>query len=153
MNYSERFATAKKVSREVSDDKRKVLASALYIRQVNPAQSADKALRQAQPVPVFTNDGGDIWFEMSAVRWSKDNSRYTFSTWEREKELLKIYVGKAQEGVKPELVFERRGNVGHEVVSVLEPQFTPDGKTLIAVLDDNGFRQPFRIEKIRRSPS
>lgn len=139
MNYSERFATAKKVSREVSDDKRKVPASALYIRRV-----ADASARQ--PVPVFTNDGGDVWFEMSPVSWAKDGSRYTFSTWEREKDLLRIYVGKAEEGVKPQMVLERRGNVGHEVVNVLAPRFTPDSKQLIAVLDEHGYRQPYIID-------
>lgn len=138
MNYSERFATAKKVPREVSDDKRKIPATALYIRRVT-----DTSVRQ--PQPVFTNNGGDVWFEMSKVSWAKDGSRYTFSTWEREKNLLRIYVGKAEEGVKPALVFERRGNVGHEVVNVLEPKFTPDGKQLIAVLDEQGYRQPFII--------
>ncbi|MBC3876617.1 prolyl oligopeptidase family serine peptidase [Undibacterium sp. FT79W] len=138
MNYNERFATAKKVPREVSDDKRKIPATALYIRRV-----ADTSVRQ--PQPVFTNNGGDVWFEMSKVNWAKDGSRYTFSTWEREKNLLRIYVGKAEEGVKPALVFERRGNVGHEVVNVLEPKFTPDGKQLIAVLDEQGYRQPYII--------
>ncbi|MFZ6658900.1 prolyl oligopeptidase family serine peptidase [Undibacterium sp. TJN19] len=139
MNYSERFATAKKVSREVSDDKRKVLATALYIRRV-----ADASTRQ--PQPVFTNDGGDVWFEMSPVSWAKDGSRYTFSTWEREKELLRIYVGKAEEGVKPQMVLERRGNVGHEIVNVIAPQFTPDSQQLIAVLDEQGYRQPYVID-------
>lgn len=139
MNYSERFATAKKVSREVSDDKRKVPSSALYIRRV-----ADASARQ--PVPVFTNDGGDVWFEMSPVSWAKDGSRYTFSTWEREKDLLRIYVGKAEEGVKPQMVLERRGNVGHEVVNVLAPRFTPDSQQLIAVLDEHGYRQPYIID-------
>jgi hypothetical protein len=78
MNYNERFATAKKVPREVSDDKRKIPATALYIRRVT-----DTSVRQ--PQPVFTNNGGDVWFEMSKVNWAKDGSRYTFSTWEREK--------------------------------------------------------------------
>ncbi|MFZ6760516.1 prolyl oligopeptidase family serine peptidase [Undibacterium sp. Ji50W] len=139
MNYSERFATAKKVPREVSDDKRKILATALYIRRVGDASAR-------QPQPVFTNDGGDVWFEMSAVNWAKDGSRYTFSTWEREKDLLRIYVGKAEEGVKPQMVLERRGNVGHEVVNVLAPRFTPDSKQLIAVLDEQGYRQPYVID-------
>lgn len=138
MSYSERFATAKKVGREVSDDKRNVPATAIYIRRVS-----EESMRQ--PSPVFTNEGGDVWFEMSRVSFSKDSKQYTFSTWEREKELLRIYVGQTAEGTKPKLVFERRGNVGHEVVDVVAPQFTPDGKQLIAVLDDHGFRQPYRI--------
>jgi len=139
MNYSERFATAKKVNREVSDDKRKIPATALYIRRVGDASAR-------QPQPVFTNDGGDVWFEMSPVSWAKDGSRYTFSTWEREKDLLRIYVGKAEEGAKPQMALERRGNVGHEVVNVLAPRFTPDSKQLIAVLDEQGYRQPYVID-------
>lgn len=139
MNYNDRFATAKKVNREVSDDKRNVPASALYIRKVS-----DESMRQ--PSPVFTNDGGDVWFEMSRVAFSKDGSQYTFSTWEREKELLRIYHGNTADNTKPKVVFERRGNVGHEVVDVVSPQFTPDGKQLIAVLDELGFRQPYIID-------
>ncbi len=138
MNYKERFASAKKVDREVSDDKRKIPAMALYIRKVAEANAR-------QPEPVFSHDGGDVWFEMSAVSWAKDGSRYTFSTWEREKDLLRIYVGKAEEGVKPRLVFERKGNVGHEVVDVIKPQFTPDSQQLIAILDEAGYRQPYLI--------
>lgn len=140
MNYNGRWATAKKVPREVSDDKRKEPALALYIRKVGTQGN------EAQPEPVFTAPGGDVWFEVSELSWSKDGSRYAFATWERERDVLRIYAGKAEEGVKPELVLERRGNVGHEVVSSLAPKFTPDGKTLVAVLDEGGFRQPYVID-------
>ncbi|MFZ6849540.1 S9 family peptidase [Undibacterium sp. RuRC25W] len=138
MDYNGRFATAKKVDREVADDKRKVLPTALYIRRVSDTNTR-------QPQPVFTNDGGDVWFEMSDISWAKDGSRYTFSTWEREKNLLRVYVGKADESAKPTMVLERRGNVGHEVVSVISPRFTPDSKQLIAILDEQGYRQPYVI--------
>nr|WP_316639916.1 prolyl oligopeptidase family serine peptidase [uncultured Roseateles sp.] len=143
MNYGERFATAKKVDREVSDDKRTELALALFIRKAGPASSA-------QPEPVFTHPGGDVWFEMSKLAWAKDGSRYTFATWEREKNRLRIYVGLADESARPELVLERKGEdkTGHEVVNVVEPRFTPDGKTLLAVLDDEGYRQPYVIDTV-----
>ena len=168
MNYSERWATAKKVSREVSDDKRTEKPLALYIRQVPTGAEAPRK----QPAPVFTNAGGDVWFEMSDVAWARDGSRYAFTTWEREKELLRVYIGTtcprpagtpaapeggaaglgsgpaacADETAKPEMVLERRGEVGHEVVNVLEPRFTPDGKSLVLTLDEAGWRQPFAID-------
>ena len=158
MNYSERFATAKKVSREVSDDKRTEKPLALYIRRVPAAGDAPVK----QPAPVFTNAGGDVWFEMSDVAWARDGSRYAFTTWERDKELLRVYIGStsgagsecvgtgpgACDGAtaKPEMVLERRGEVGHEVVNVLNPRFTPDGKTLVLSLDEAGWRQPFAID-------
>ncbi|WP_235533581.1 MULTISPECIES: prolyl oligopeptidase family serine peptidase [unclassified Roseateles] len=142
MNYSERWATAKKVNREVSDDKRTLQAMALYIRQV-PAGAEPP---RKQPAPVFTQAGGDVWFEISDVVWAKDGSRYAFTTWEREKELLRVYLGTADENAKPELVLERRGDVGHEVVSVLKPRFTPDARTLVLTLDEAGWRQPYAID-------
>ncbi|HEY1091071.1 MAG TPA: prolyl oligopeptidase family serine peptidase, partial [Burkholderiaceae bacterium] len=143
MNYTERFATAKKVDREVSDDKLQTQPTALYIRR------ADGAPRK-QAEPVFTHAGGDVWFEMSPVAWSKDGSRYAFATWEREKELLKVYVGRADEAAKPEVLLERRGDVGHEVVNVMDPLFTPDGRTLVVVLDEDGWRQPYGIDLASR---
>ena len=147
MNYSDRWATAKKVSREVSDDKRSEKPLALYIRPV-PAGAEPP---RKQPEPVFVNGGGDVWFEMSDVAWAKDGSRYAFTTWEREKELLRVYIGKADETAKPEMVLERRGDVGHEVVNVLKPRFTPDGKTLVLVLDEAGWRQPYALDVATRA--
>lgn len=142
MNYGERWATPKKVNREVSDDKRNIQAMALYIRQLPVAGEAPRK----QPAPVFTNHGGDVWFEMSDVAWAKDGSRYAFTTWEREKELLRVFIGAADETAKPEVVLERRGDVGHEVVNVIKPRFTPDGKTLVLALDEAGWRQPYAID-------
>ncbi|MFT7775400.1 S9 family peptidase [Roseateles sp.] len=143
MNYSERWATAKKVNREVSDDKRTQPPLALYVRQV-PSGASDAPRKQ--PAPVFTNAGGDVWFEMSDVAWARDGSHYAFTTWERDKELLRVYIGAADEGAKPGMVLERRGDVGHEVVNVIKPRFTPDGKTLVLILDESGWRQPWAID-------
>ncbi len=142
MNYSDRWATAKKVNREVSDDKRTEKPLALYIRQVPVGEAAPR--KQADPV--FTNAGGDVWFEMSDVAWARDGSRYAFTTWERDKELLRVYLGNADESAKPEMVLERRGDVGHEVVNVLKPRFTPDARTLVLTLDEGGWRQPYAID-------
>lgn len=139
MNYNERFATAKKVPREVSDDKRQNPPFAVYIRRVS-----DDSMRQ--PQAIFTHDGGDSWFEISRVQFSKDSQRYTFSTWEREQDLLRIYVGNTQDGQKPQVVYERKGQIGHEVVDVVAPRFSPDSQQLIAVLDEHEYRQPYRVD-------
>ena len=141
MDYTKRFATAKKVDREVSDDKRIQPPTAIYIRPV--PQGAEPPAKQ--PEPVFTHKGGDVWFELSPVALSRDGSRYAFASWEREKELLRVYMGRSGEA-KPELVLERRGDVGHEVINVLRPQFTPDGQTLVLNLDEAGWRQPHGID-------
>jgi len=143
MRYDSRWAAAKKSDREeVADDKRLEPDVALYIRRVVAVGEAPTR----QPEPVFTHAGGDVWFEMSPVAWSEDGSRYTFSTWEREKELLRVYIGRADESAKPELVLERRGDVGHEVVNLLKPVFTPDGRSVVLILDEQRFRQPYGID-------
>ena len=143
MRYDQRWAGAKKADREeVADDKRLEPDVALYIRRVQA--SGETPARQ--PEPVFTHAGGDIWFEMSPVAWAEDGSHYTFTTWEREKELLKVYIGRADETAKPEVVLERRGEVGHEVVNLLKPVFTPDGKSVVLVLDEQQYRQPYAID-------
>ncbi|MDR2696863.1 MAG: prolyl oligopeptidase family serine peptidase, partial [Holophagales bacterium] len=145
MDYTKRFAESRQTQREVSDDKLRTPATAIYIRRVDETPTR-------QPEPIFTNDGGDVWFERTNVNFSKDGSKYTFATWEREKDLLKVYMGNTSGTEKPEVVIERKGDVGHEVVSSLTPRFTPDGKTLVVVLDDQtGFRQPWALDVATKS--
>ncbi|MBB3195394.1 S9 family peptidase [Roseateles terrae] len=139
MSYSERFATAKKVDREVSDDKRGLPAVALFIRPV-PAAGETPA---RQPEPVFSHPGGDVWFEMSPVVWARDGSHYAFATFEREKGLYRVYLG--QPDGKPSVVVERRAPIHHELVNVMTPQFTPDNRDLVVMLADKGWRQPYAM--------
>jgi len=140
MDFTKRFSEARTVQREVSDDRLRTQPTGLFIRKVDENPSRQQG-------PVITFEGGDVWFESTAVNFSKDGARYTFATWEREKELLKVYMGNTSETDKPEVIIERKGDVGHEVVSSLAPRFTPDGKTLVVVLDDvTKFRQPMAFD-------
>jgi dipeptidyl aminopeptidase/acylaminoacyl peptidase len=140
MDYTKRFAEAKSVQREVSDDRRREPAIGIFIRKVDESPS-----RLAGPVITF--DGGDVWFERSPITFSKDGTKYTFATWEREKDILKIYLGNTSETEKPEVVIESKGDVGSEVIGSLAPRFTPDGKTLVVVLDkETGWRQPWAMD-------
>ncbi|HEY1394940.1 S9 family peptidase [Roseateles sp.] len=140
MNFNDRWATAKKVDREVSDDKRGVPSMAIYIRKVPTPGAAP----ERQPQPVFTHPGGDSWFEISPVVWARDGSVYAFTTFEREKDLFRVYLGKPGEA-KPEMVLERRAPIHHELVNVMTPSFTPDSKQLVLILADNGWRQPYAM--------
>jgi dipeptidyl aminopeptidase/acylaminoacyl peptidase len=61
-------------------------------------------------------------------------------------------MGNTSETKKPEVVIERKGDVGHEVVTSLAPRFTPNGKTLVVVLDEQtGFRQPWAMDVATKS--
>ncbi|RZI57582.1 MAG: S9 family peptidase [Rubrivivax sp.] len=138
MNFNDRWATAKKVDREVSDDKRGVPSMAIYIRKVPTPGAAP----ERQPQPVFTHPGGDNWFEISPVVWARDGSVYAFTTFEREKDQFRVYLGKPGES-KPEMVLERRAPIHHELVNVMTPSFTPDSRQLVLILADKGWRQPY----------
>ncbi|OWQ47720.1 hypothetical protein CDL60_09980 [Roseateles noduli] len=140
MNFNDRWATAKKVDREVSDDKRGVPSMAIYIRKVPTPGAAP----ERQPQPVFTHPGGDSWFEISPVVWARDGSVYAFTTFEREKDQFRVYLGKPGEA-KPEMVLERRAPIHHELVNVMTPSFTPDSRQLVLILADNGWRQPYAM--------
>ena len=140
MNFNDRWATAKKVDREVSDDKRGVPSMAIYIRKVPTPGAAP----ERQPQPVFTHPGGDSWFEISPVVWARDGSVYAFTTFEREKDQFRVYLGKPGEA-KPEMVLERRAPLHHELVNVMTPSFTPDSRQLVLILADNGWRQPYAM--------
>ncbi len=142
VTYKDRFATARKVDREMPDDKRDVPAMRLYVRPVPGGPTT----YGKQPEPAFTYDGGDIWLDMTPIAWSEDGLRFTFATWEREKDVLRIYCGRAAADARPDIVYEAKGNVGHEVTDVVSPKLTPDGKTIVAILDEDGFRQPFAID-------
>lgn len=141
MSFKERFSQARKVKRQMPDDKRNEPAFRLYIRPVPAGDNFG-----AQPEPVFKVPGGDVWYEFSGIRWSEDGSRYAFSTWQREKQVLRVYLGQASETAKPEMIYENVGNVGHEVSRAVNPGFTPDGKKIVVILDEDGFRNPYVID-------
>jgi Tol biopolymer transport system component len=44
------------------------------------------------------------------------------------------------------MILERRGDVHHELVNVMAPEFTPDGKTLVMILADHDWRQPYAFD-------
>lgn len=142
VSYSERFASVKRHDRELADDHRSLPPQAIYIRPVPGLKEGP--LRQSEPV--FSHKGGDVWFELGPVVWTRDASHYAFVTWEREKELLRVYLGRPEAGAKPAIVLERRGDVHAELEFLLSPQFTPDGKQLVVHLAESGFRQPYALD-------
>lgn len=137
MDYKKRFAQPKKVKRQVADDKRNQPKYRLLLRQIQETNYGK------EPEHIFEIPGGDIWYEYSNITWSKDGSTYAFMTWEREKGDLKIWVGKAAPGEKPELLFEMKEKIGFKGSYYNNLKFTPNGKHLAAILNnDHGFRQP-----------
>ncbi len=139
-NFKGRFVEATKVKRETPDDKRHEPEYRLYIRAVRDNNWGK------EPKPVFTIPGGDVWYEFSNVRWSKNSAAYVFSTWEREKGKLKIWLGQADESKAPEAIYENKVPLGRETYSSVDARFTPDGKKVVAILDESGFLQPYVLD-------
>ncbi|MCP4218203.1 MAG: S9 family peptidase, partial [bacterium] len=137
MSYKDRFAKAVKINRQVADDKRNQPFYRFYLRRIT------KTAYQKEPEHIFQIPGGDVWYEYSDIEWTKDSSKYAFMTWEREKGYLKIWVGKTAEGEKPAVLFEMKETAGFKSFFESNIEFTPDGKSLAAVINNtDGFRQP-----------
>jgi len=138
MNYKERFAKPEKIKRQMTDTKRNLPKYRFYLRKVNLKNWGK------QPAEIFSVPGGDIWYELSDIKWSKNSKYYAFMTWEREKGDLKIWFGTPAEGKKPELLFSMKEEIGYKSNYYNNLRFSPDGKNLAAILfNRDGFRQPF----------
>lgn len=137
MDYSKRFAQPIEVSRQMADDKRNQPKYRLLLREIRETNYGE------EPEHIFEMPGGDIWYEYSNFTWTKDGSKYAFMTWEREKGDLKIWLGEAAPGKKPELFFEKKEKIGFKHFYYNNLKFTPNGKYLGAIFNnEDGFRQP-----------
>lgn len=137
MDYKKRFAEPIEVPREVPDDKRNEPTYRLFLRDIRETNYGE------EPEHIFEIPGGDVWYEFSNFTWTEDGSKYAFMTWEREKGDLKIWLGEAAPGKKPELFFEKKEKIGFKHFYYNNLKFTPNGKYLGAVFNnEDGFRQP-----------
>ncbi len=137
MSYKDRFAKAFTVKRQTTEMKRNEPEYRFYLRRIGETNYGK------QPEPMFKIPGGDIWYEFSEIRWSKDSKHFAFMTWEREKGDLKIWVGDTVKK-KPELFFKMKESIGYKSNYYNNIRFTQDSKSLVAILfNKEGFRQPF----------
>lgn len=141
MDYSKRLAEAIKVRRQLADDKRNEPFYRFILRKI-PKDNYGR-----EPEHIFQVPGGDVWYEFSEIIWTDNSSHFAFMTWEREKGDLKIWLGKPVPGEEPELLFEMKEQVGFKGFYSDNLRFTPNGKELLAVLNNtNGFRQPVAFD-------
>jgi dipeptidyl-peptidase 4 len=137
MDYKNRFAEPVKVKRTVLDDRVNKPTQRYYLRRINTGNYGK------EPEHVFEMKGGDNFYEMGPIAWSKDGSKYAFMTWEREKGDLKIWTGETEEGKKAKLLYETRQNLGFEFFEFSGLTFTPDGTGLVTILNNkDGFKHP-----------
>jgi dipeptidyl-peptidase 4 len=136
-SYQKRFVEVTKTYRQMADDKRNEPQMRLILREIR------KSNYGKEPEHLLEFPGGDVWFEYSDIEWARDSSKYAFMTWEREKGDLKIWLGEANPGKKPEVIFQVKEKIGFKSFYDNNLKFTPDGKNLLAILNNEaGFRQP-----------
>ncbi len=137
MSYKDRFAKSFTVKRQTTEMKRNEPEYRFYLRKI------ERTNYGKQPEPIFKIPGGDIWYEFSEIRWSKDGQYFAFMTWEREKGDLKIWIGNIRDK-KPLEFFKMKESIGYKSNYYNNIRFTPDSKHLVAILfNKEGFRQPF----------
>lgn len=137
-NYEDRFVKMDKIKRQMTDTKRNEPVYRLFLRKVEDLNYGK------QPDHILETPGGDIWYEMSNILWSKDSKYYAFMTWEREGGDLKIWLGDMEKGKKPREFYKMKETIGYKSNYWKNLKFTPDSKKLIAILNnEDGFRQPY----------
>ena len=153
LTYKDRFAKIKKIREfrhKMPEEKRDEPVYRFYLQKINQKKQ-DK-----QRKPVFFTPGGDIFYEFGYgildqdlqdnFKWSKDSSKYLFSTWEREKGVMKIWVGRTGYDFEPEMIYEIKTKLDHDEFYNMNAEFSPDGKCVIAVYyNKDGYRHPFKI--------
>lgn len=135
ITYRERFAQAKKTARGVADDD---FSGEQYLYVFN---IADDAKGDGKPVEVWKWPGGEEWMEVSLNEepWSKDSKQFVFASWKRDKKELIVHVVDMLTK-KTKEVFKTTSDGEHRTPSLCDPFFTPDGKSIVLLLDISGFR-------------
>lgn len=135
ITYRDRFATAQKTSRGVSEDDFSG-ESLVYIFNVDENETLD-----GKPTEVWKWSGGEEWQEisLSSKPWSPDSKRLVFGSWKRDKKELFIHVADA-EAKKVDVVYKTTSDGEHGTPGMADPMFTPDGQQIVLLLDTSGFR-------------
>lgn len=145
IQYRDRFAQAQKTTRGVADDEYKG-ESYVYLYDLSQ-DSLDSVSGDGKPWEVWKWPGGKEWQEVSVNQnpWSPDSKRFAFGTWKRNADSQEIVVADV-ESKKLTTVYMGKPKGEMTAPGEARPFFTKDGKRLIALLDANGFRQPWLLD-------
>lgn len=142
ITYRERFAEAKKTSRGVADDKFND-EDTVYVVDLDE----DIKKNDGKPWQVWKFGGGEELCQVSVHEkpFSLDSKQVVFATWKRDSRDLEIVIGDLA-SKKTRTVYRTKHDGEHTDPTLADPFFTPDGKKVVALLSNSGFRQAWTID-------
>ncbi|RJP18826.1 MAG: hypothetical protein C4527_28375 [Candidatus Omnitrophota bacterium] len=99
-------------------------------------------------VEVFHHPGGQQQIDITTPRWSEDSKNIVFRTYDPKTEEILIHIAETDSEKKAREIHHSRNSGNQRSPQRIEPMFTPDGKYVVALFDDSGFRQPWLINPI-----
>ncbi len=146
VTYQGRFAEWKTHYRPLAEDREGPDKEKwIYLQKVH---DRIKNGTEDQAVKVFHHEGGEKHLRITKPKWSKDSSKIVFNTYNPDTEEIIIYTAKIDSEEEARQVLFSRNSGNQRSPNRVNPQFTPDGKYIIATFDDSGFRQPWLINPI-----
>jgi dipeptidyl aminopeptidase/acylaminoacyl peptidase len=142
--YRDRFAEAKKTQRGVADDKFND-ESTVYLVDLEE----DITKNDGKPWEVWKFPGGEELWETSVNEkpFSPDGKSIVFATWKRDSRDLEIVVGDLATK-KLKTVYRTKCDGEHRTPSMTEPFFTKDGKGIVMLLENSGYRHAWVVDPL-----
>jgi dipeptidyl aminopeptidase/acylaminoacyl peptidase len=147
VTYRQRFAEARTAGRAVADDPFNS-EQRVYIVDLNDDPKATP-LNEGKPWEIYKWPAGDELgqFIVHAEPWSPDSKKLAFATWKRTKRELEVCIADTVEK-KVTTVYRTTHNGEHTTPGMTDPFFRKDGSTLLAVLEQSGYRQLWEISPL-----
>jgi dipeptidyl aminopeptidase/acylaminoacyl peptidase len=149
INYRERFAKAVTVNRGVADDEFKA-DFRVFVYDI--AANRDLEKTDGKPWTAWEYKGGKEWQDVAIhpKPWTLDSKRFTFATWNgrtRDYELKVAHI----DTKKVDTIYRTKLDGEHSTAGMSDPFFTPDGKNIVFMTDQTGWRQPFLADPINQT--
>lgn len=148
ITYRGRFAQAQKTNRSVADDKFSG-EQYLYLYDVNDDPIANPK-NDGKPWEIWKWAGGENFQEtaLASEPWSPDSKQFVFGAWDRDKKELQIITADVAEK-KAKTVYKTTHDGEHRTPSMSDPFFTPDGKKIVTLLENSGWRHAWVIDPMQ----
>jgi len=143
--YRDRFAEARKTARGVADDKFNNEQLAYVVDLDEDIQRND-----GKPWEMWKFPGGEELGQISAHEkpFSPDGKQMVFATYKRDSRDLEIVVADlAKKSLKT--IYRTKADGEHTTPSITRPFFTPDGKKIVLLLENSGYRHAWTIDPLQ----
>lgn len=145
--YRDRFAEARKTGRGVADDK-------INNEDLVYAVDLDEDIKKndGKPWEIWKYGGGEELQQTSVHEkpFSPDGKQIVFATWKRDSHDLEVVIADVATK-KTRTVYRTKHDGEHTTPTMAEPFFTPDGKKIVLLLENSGYRQAWTIDPLQES--